>query len=53
MYQCAEIISTARGRGVVLPSSAHDAVKRFVSSVFIGLPWPMNTAGMRALAFMP
>ena len=49
MYQCAEIASTARGRGRLAPNARHAAVKRLVSSVFIGLPWPMKAAGMRLL----
>jgi hypothetical protein len=46
MNQCAEIASTARGGGSVRPSSRHVAVKRLFSNVFMGLPWPMNAAGI-------
>src|SRR4051794_22981814 len=45
-YQWAETTSTARGRGSCRPIARHAAVKPFRSSVFIGLPWPMNKAGM-------
>src|SRR6185369_6397903 len=48
MNQCAEIASTARGRGSARPRARHDWVKTFSSSVFIGEPWPMNAKGMRS-----
>src|SRR3569832_466462 len=46
MYQCAEIASTAHGRGSVCPNSRHVAVKRLFSCVFMGLPCPMKAAGI-------
>src|SRR3569832_2523774 len=46
MNQCAEIASTAHGRGSVCPNSRHVAVKRLFSSVFMGLPCPMKAAGI-------
>src|SRR5690242_16172049 len=46
--QCAETTRIARGRGSCRPKSRHACVKPFCSSVFIGLPWPMNNAGIRA-----
>jgi hypothetical protein len=48
MYQCAEMTSTARGRGTVSPSTRHALVKRLRSNVFIGLPCPMNAAGINS-----
>jgi hypothetical protein len=47
MYQCAETIRTARGRGNDRATSAHASVQALCSSAFIGLPWPTNTAGIR------
>ena len=49
MNQCAEITSSARGCGSVCPSRRHALVKSLSSSVFIGLPWPMNSAGILSL----
>src|SRR3954452_23192325 len=46
MYQCAEITRIARGRGTDPPKARHASVYRLRSRVFIGLPWPMNAAGM-------
>src|SRR6476646_1502423 len=48
-YQCAETTRIARGRGSLRPRSRQAMVKPLRSSVFIGLPWPMNNAGMRPL----
>src|SRR5262252_4747158 len=48
MYQCAEIESTARGRGSFAPSAAQPRVQAFVCSAFIGLPCPRNSAGSLA-----
>ncbi len=47
-YQCADTARIARGRGVRSPNARHASVCRLRSSVFIGLPWPRNTQGMRA-----
>jgi hypothetical protein len=44
IYQCADTTSSARGRGSWLPSARHPSVNPFRSRVFIGLPWPMNSA---------
>src|SRR3569623_99959 len=52
MNQCADIASTARGRGRVFPSSRHASVKRLRSSVFMGLPCPMKTAGILAASLI-
>ncbi len=52
-YQWAETTSSARGRGSVRPSDFQASVKPFRSSVFIGLPWPMNSAGIRPATIMP
>src|ERR1051326_3645624 len=49
-YQCAEITSSARGRGSCCPNARHAFVYPFVSSVFIGLPWPTNKAGSLVIA---
>ena len=38
----------ARGRGIARPSAAQPAVYALCSSAFSGLPWPKNSAGMRA-----
>jgi hypothetical protein len=53
MNQCAEMTSSARGRGNWLPNSRHPLVKPFSSSVFIGLPWPMKTAGILLMRQLP
>ena len=37
----------ARGFGIVSPNTRHAVVYRFLSSAFIGLPCPTNTAGIR------
>src|SRR3569833_2670260 len=47
MNQCAEIASTAHGRGSVCPNSRHVAVKRLFSSVFMGLPCPKKTTNKK------
>src|SRR4051794_11995329 len=44
--QCADTARMARGRGSVAASTAQASVHRFRSRVFIGLPCPMNTAGI-------
>src|SRR5258706_14065935 len=46
VYQCADTHRTALGLGIDSPSRRHDSVYRLCSSVFIGLPWPKNTAGL-------
>ena len=48
MYQCADTTRIARGRGAARPKACQAWVYRLVSSAFIGLPWPMNTAGIRS-----
>src|SRR5262247_402072 len=45
-YQCAEMTTIPRGRGMLAPKSAQALEKRFRSSAFIGLPCPRNTAGI-------
>src|SRR5512142_2421799 len=48
-YQWAETTRTARGRGATeAPKARHAAVYRLSSRVFMGLPWPMNAAGVRS-----
>ena len=49
MYQCADTVRMARGRGSSVPSARQARVKPFSSSAFIGLPWPMKSAGMRVI----
>src|SRR5436190_9732258 len=49
MNQCAETTSNARGFGSFAPISRHALVKRLVSRVFIGLPCPIKSAGIRAI----
>ena len=49
MYQCALTTRMARGRGTASPNARHAAVYLFTSSAFIGLPWPMNAAGIVAV----
>src|SRR5436190_4629440 len=51
-YQCAETARTARGLPRDFPRSRHADVCRLVSRVFIGLPCPMNAAGMSVVASM-
>ena len=50
MYQCALMARMARGRGksrsALAPKSRHAAVCRLTSKPFIGLPCPMNAAGI-------
>src|SRR3974377_23306 len=48
VYQWADSERIARGRGSAAPSARHAAVAALLASAFVGLPWPMNTAGMRA-----
>src|SRR5215471_16852432 len=45
-YQCAETTRMARGRGMLLPKLRHAVEYRLISSAFIGLPCPKNTAGI-------
>src|SRR5690349_24167438 len=52
MNQCAEIVSTARGRGNATPNARHERVKSLSSSVFIGEPWPMNAAGIGSISLI-
>jgi hypothetical protein len=47
-YQCADTDRIAFGRGSAAPSAAQPEVHAFFCRAFIGLPWPKNTAGMRA-----
>ena len=46
--QCAEMQRTAVGTGNSLPSCLHSFVQTFVSIAFIGLPWPINSTGIRS-----
>ena len=46
MYQCAEMLRIARGRGIVRPIADQLRVKALVASAFIGLPWPKKIAGI-------
>jgi hypothetical protein len=46
MYQWAEIIRMARGRGMERPKARHASVYRLRSRAFIGLPCPKKTAGI-------
>ena len=52
MNQCAETATIARGFGIDDANSDQALVKRFVSIVFIGLPWPINTAGIFAIRIL-
>lgn len=47
-YQWAETTKTARGLGNCVPIVRHARVKPLCSKVFMGLPWPMNKAGVSA-----
>jgi hypothetical protein len=47
VHQWAEMETMAFGLGSVAANSIHARVKRLSSRVFMGLPWPMNAAGMR------
>src|SRR3954469_19509442 len=53
MYQCAEITRIARGRGTDAPNACQASVYRLRSRVFIGLPWPMNAAGIVGASIPP
>jgi hypothetical protein len=57
MNQWAETHKIARGRpnvrSIVRPNSFQHSVYRLCSSVFIGLPCPMNTAGILVAVVMP
>jgi hypothetical protein len=46
MYQCALITKMARGRCTACPKAFHADVYRLTSIAFIGLPCPMNAAGI-------
>src|SRR5215813_5313966 len=46
-YQWADIETIARGRGRASPSFSQALLYALRSSAFIGLPWPMNSAGIR------
>ena len=48
MYQWAEIIRIARGRGTLAPNARQASVYRLRSIAFMGVPWPRKAAGMRA-----
>src|SRR5206468_6402956 len=43
----------ARGRGTDCPKARQASVYRFFSRAFIGLPWPMNAAGMTVMVDLP
>ena len=47
MNQCADTTRIAWRRGIICPSARQARVKSLSSSVFIGLPCPMNSAAMR------
>jgi hypothetical protein len=47
-YQWAEMQRIALGRGMFLAKAAQPPEYAFVARAFIGFPWPMNIAGMRA-----
>ena len=49
MYQCAETARIADGVPTDSPNSLHVSVYRLCSRVFIGLPWPMKTAGIELM----
>ena len=49
VYQCAEITRIARGRGTERPKSAHASVYLLGRTACIGLPCPMNAAGIRVV----
>jgi hypothetical protein len=51
--QCAEIQTIALGRGSFLPNASQDRLKSLSSMVFIGEPWPINTAGIKLLIAYP
>ena len=51
-YQCAEIASTALGRRRDAPMRFHSVANSVSSIAFIGLPCPMNKAGMRSNEFI-
>src|SRR3989442_15321621 len=42
----------ARGRGSEAPSAFQSSVHLFVTSAFIGLPWPMKSAGIRSFTML-
>src|SRR5664280_2349186 len=44
--QCAEMQSTALGLGSDRATAAHARLNSVFSMAFIGLPWPMNRAGI-------
>src|SRR6185437_15457035 len=46
IYQCADTTRIARGRGTDSPKARHADVYRLVSNAFMGLPCPMNAAGI-------
>ena len=46
IHQWADIARTADGCGHDAANADHAAVCRLISSAFMGLPWPMNAAGM-------
>src|SRR3990170_362175 len=48
VVQCADTARIALGFGTDSPRRRQAAVYRFCSSVFIGLPCPKNTTGIRA-----
>jgi len=52
-YQWAETASIAAGRGSSAPSKAQPSVHRLFRMTFIGVPWPMKTAGMELCEHEP
>src|SRR5689334_15491219 len=46
VYQCADTHRTALGFGMESPSRRQDSVYWLRPRVFMGLPWPKNTAGI-------
>ena len=51
MYQWADTMRMARGRGIDAPNAAHASLYRLRSRAFIGLPCPKNTAGRAAAMY--
>jgi len=53
MYQWADTMRMARGRGIDAPKARHASEDRFRSRAFMGLPWPKNTAGIGVTSTPP
>src|SRR4051812_24783849 len=49
MYQCAETARIARGRGNDVANPRQASVYALCSNAFIGVPWPMNAAGIKSV----